>query len=38
MRFGLVHVDFATQCRTLKFSARWYSNLVQAHRKPRGPA
>jgi len=38
MRFGIVHVDFATQRRTLKSSARWYSNLVQAHRKPRGPA
>ena len=38
MRFGIVHVDFATQRRTLKSSARWYSNLIQAHRKPRGPA
>jgi len=31
MRFGIVHVDFATQRRTLKSSARWYSNLIQAH-------
>jgi beta-glucosidase len=38
MRFGIVHVDFATQRRTLKSSARWYSNLLQAHRKARGPA
>lgn len=36
MRFGIVHVDFVTQRRTLKSSARWYSNLVRAHRKPRG--
>ncbi|HEX3758697.1 MAG TPA: GH1 family beta-glucosidase [Kofleriaceae bacterium] len=36
MRFGIVHVDFATQRRTLKSSARWYSNLVQTHRR-RGP-
>lgn len=34
----IVHVDFATQRRTLEFSARWHSNLVQAHRNPRGPA
>ncbi len=27
-RFGLVHVDFATQRRTLKDSARWYQQLV----------
>jgi beta-glucosidase len=38
MRFGIVHVDFATQRRTLKSSARWYSNLVQAHRNAGGPA
>jgi beta-glucosidase len=38
MRFGIVHVDFATQRRTLKSSARWYSNLMQAHRNTRGPA
>jgi beta-glucosidase len=37
MRFGIVHVDFATQRRTLKSSARWYSNLLHAHRKARGP-
>lgn len=27
-RFGLVHVDFATQQRTPKASARWFSRLV----------
>jgi beta-glucosidase len=31
-RFGIVHVDFATQRRTLKSSARWYANLIAAHR------
>jgi len=29
-RFGLVHVDFATQRRTLKDSARWYGRLITA--------
>jgi beta-glucosidase len=33
MRFGLMHVDFATQHRTLKSSARWYAKLIQAHRE-----
>jgi beta-glucosidase len=28
-RFGLVHVDFADQTRTLKDSARWYSDVVR---------
>jgi len=27
-RFGLIHVDFATQRRTLKDSARWYGMLI----------
>ncbi|HEY5489070.1 MAG TPA: GH1 family beta-glucosidase [Candidatus Limnocylindrales bacterium] len=27
-RFGLVHVDFASQRRTLKDSARWYQRLI----------
>lgn len=27
-RFGLVHVDFKTQKRTLKDSARWYAGVV----------
>ena len=28
-RFGLVHVDFRTQQRTLKASARWYQRVVR---------
>ncbi|MFY0406382.1 GH1 family beta-glucosidase [Solicola sp. PLA-1-18] len=31
-RFGLVHVDFETQERTVKESGRWYADLVRAHR------
>ncbi len=31
-RFGLVHVDFATQRRTLKASAHWYRALCHAAR------
>ncbi len=27
-RFGLVHVDYATQRRTLKDSARWYADVI----------
>ncbi|OAM88881.1 GH1 family beta-glucosidase [Termitidicoccus mucosus] len=30
-RFGLVHVDFATQKRTLKDSARWYRETIAAN-------
>ena len=37
MRFGLVHVDFATQRRTPKASARWYGRLIEAHRQTRRP-
>jgi beta-glucosidase len=29
-RFGLIHVDFETQARTLKDSARWYGSLIAA--------
>jgi beta-glucosidase len=45
-RFGLVHVDYATQRRTLKDSARWYAGVIargglldsldEAHRRTRG--
>ena len=28
MRFGLVHVDFGSQRRTPKDSARWYRRLT----------
>lgn len=31
-RFGLVHVDYTTQRRTLKDSARWYRELCRAAR------
>jgi len=30
-RFGLVHVDFATQKRTLKDSALWYREMIQTN-------
>ena len=32
-RFGLVYVDFTTQRRIPKASARWYSDLIAAKRK-----
>lgn len=35
-RFGLVHVDFATQGRTLKSSGWWYRSLCRAARAQRG--
>jgi beta-glucosidase len=28
-RFGIVHVDYATQRRTLKQSALWYQSLLK---------
>ena len=28
-RFGIVHVDYQTQRRTLKASARWYADLIR---------
>jgi beta-glucosidase len=31
-RFGVVHVDFETQARTLKDSATWYGKLIAAAR------
>ena len=30
-RFGLVYVDYKTQKRTLKDSARWYANLIRTN-------
>ena len=30
-RFGLVHVDFETQARTLKDSAAWYASVIAAN-------
>ncbi len=35
-RFGLVHVDFATQVRTPKASYAWYRDLIAADRAGRG--
>ncbi|MFI9005405.1 GH1 family beta-glucosidase [Streptomyces sp. NPDC053541] len=31
-RFGLVHVDYATQRRTVKASGRRYADIIRAHR------
>ncbi|MGC0251974.1 GH1 family beta-glucosidase [Pseudactinotalea sp. Z1748] len=31
-RFGIVHVDYATQARTIKDSGHWYRDLTTAHR------
>ncbi|GAA1795314.1 hypothetical protein GCM10009682_16310 [Luedemannella flava] len=31
-RFGLVHVDYATQRRTIKASGHRYADLIRAHR------
>ncbi|MFD7085231.1 GH1 family beta-glucosidase [Streptomyces sp. NPDC002181] len=33
-RFGLVHVDFATQRRTPKDSARWYADVISRNGLP----
>ena len=32
-RFGLIHVDFLTQKRTLKDSARWYADVIAGNGK-----
>ncbi len=32
-RFGLVHVDYATQQRTLKDSGRWYRDFLRRQRR-----
>jgi beta-glucosidase len=34
-RFGIVHVDYATQRRTLKDSALWYRGFLQRQRAAR---
>ena len=31
-RFGIVHVDFPTQTRTVKASALWYRDFIKRHR------
>ena len=35
-RFGIVHVDYATQRRTVKDSGRWYRDLIRAHKRSSG--
>ncbi|HEY6678982.1 MAG TPA: family 1 glycosylhydrolase, partial [Actinomycetota bacterium] len=35
-RFGLVHVDFATQARTPKDSAAWYAEVIRHRGVPAG--
>jgi beta-glucosidase len=30
MRFGMVHVDFETQERTIKESGRWYAGVIRS--------
>ncbi len=35
MRFGIVHVDYRTQVRTLKNSGLWYREVVEAHKAKR---
>jgi beta-glucosidase len=37
-RFGIVHVDYATQRRTLKGSAHWYRAFLDQQRARRGAA
>ena len=37
-RFGIIHVDYATQRRTLRSSAHWYADLVSSGGLPAGPA
>lgn len=32
-RFGLVHVDYATQTRTIKASGHRYADIIRAHRR-----
>ncbi|HST82403.1 MAG TPA: GH1 family beta-glucosidase [Kineosporiaceae bacterium] len=35
-RFGIVHVDYATQIRTPKNSARWYREVIRRNGLPNG--
>ncbi len=37
-RFGIVHVDYATQQRTLKDSAHWYRRFLAAQQRSRNSA
>jgi len=33
-RFGIVHIDYETQARTPKASARWYAELIRSRQLP----
>jgi beta-glucosidase len=33
-RFGIVHVDYDTQVRTIKDSGHWYADVIRAHGLP----
>jgi beta-glucosidase len=37
-RFGLVHVDYESQTRTVKTSGQWYANQIRAHVAAHEPA
>ena len=37
-RFGIVHVDYATQQRTVKDSGRWYAEVVRRNALPDRPS
>jgi beta-glucosidase len=36
-RFGIVEVDYATQRRTVRPSARWYAELASSSRRVAAP-
>jgi beta-glucosidase len=36
-RFGLVHVDYSTQRRTIKDSGRWYAGIIRSNGAEIGP-
>jgi beta-glucosidase len=38
MRFGIVFVDYGTQQRILKSSARWYSEVIRNNALPSAEA
>ncbi len=38
VRFGLVHVDYPTQQRTVKASGRWYADFLRSRHPHTGPA
>src|SRR5262249_9628861 len=37
-RFGIVHVDFSSQKRTVKESGRWYAEVIKRNAVERSPA